>query len=452
MKRIINLGYKSLCMPTSYLHYWLRSPLRTIFTGTISLLGKTPFGNFKYFGIFKNPITPKFIINYKATAMISAKETVLEEHEEVMAKDMETDLMEVLDETAEDLGFFSSIWKHGWKPTSEELFSTIENTLLKKTLKTEYRQEFVTAGGYQFNTIVLGSGPPLVMLHGYGGGIGIWIDNLDEISAHYTIYAIDILGFGRSSRPTFKGKSAEEAEEWFVNGVELWRSAVKLDNFYLLGHSMGAFISTCYTIKYPEKVQKLILADPWGVPEKTPDVDAKLDWKWKFLTKTLPTIIPSPFSIVRALGPYGPSIIQKVRSDLPEKFKHVVQDTSIITKYIYHCNAQEPSGELAFAELQIPIGWSKRPLVHRFKDIPSSIPVVAVYGQHSWMNPRRGYYALLNVPGRMDFIVIPEAGHHIYIDDAPYFNKVVILAKEGIFDKVKGELSVHTKPSNAAKE
>ena len=44
---------------------------------------------------------------------------------------------------------------------------------------------------------------PLVMLHGMGAGIGMWVLNLDSISQERRVYALDLLGFGRSSRPKF---------------------------------------------------------------------------------------------------------------------------------------------------------------------------------------------------------------------------------------------------------
>jgi pimeloyl-ACP methyl ester carboxylesterase len=40
----------------------------------------------------------------------------------------------------------------------------------------------------------------------------------------------------------------------------------------LLGHSFGGYLSAAYALKYPENVQHLILADPWGLPEKPVDL------------------------------------------------------------------------------------------------------------------------------------------------------------------------------------
>lgn len=123
-----------------------------------------------------------------------------------------------------------------------------------------YEQFFVDIGNNRhINTIKMGRGPPMVMvslqlvhiissksflvltlkfifqLHGWAGGFGIFVTNFDAIAEHHTIYAIDWIGFGRSSRPPFKGKTPEEAEEYFLESFEAWRRTVGLERFALLG-------------------------------------------------------------------------------------------------------------------------------------------------------------------------------------------------------------------------
>jgi hypothetical protein len=108
---------------------------------------------------------------------------------------------------------------------------------------------------------------PIVLLHGYCAGIGVWRYNIDALSESRPLYAIDLLGFGRSSRLNFS-KNPLEAENQFVDSIEEWRRRMKIDNFILLGHSFGAYLATLYSLKYPKFVNALILNDCWGIKEK----------------------------------------------------------------------------------------------------------------------------------------------------------------------------------------
>ena len=104
-------------------------------------------------------------------------------------------------------------------------------------VKTKIHQKMVPIDdkGNQLNTIRLGGGPPLVMIHGFGAAIGFWACNLDAFARHHTVYAFDLLGFGRSSRPRVTAHTAEEAEDVLVESIEAWRKSVGLDSFTLLG-------------------------------------------------------------------------------------------------------------------------------------------------------------------------------------------------------------------------
>lgn len=94
---------------------------------------------------------------------------------------------------------------------------------------------------------------PVVLLHGFGGGVGLWVKNLAALAlSGRTVYALDLLGFGQSSRPT-AGSHAQEAEEKFVQSLEEWREAVGVELLILLGHDLGAFVSTAYALTHPHR-------------------------------------------------------------------------------------------------------------------------------------------------------------------------------------------------------
>lgn len=59
---------------------------------------------------------------------------------------------------------------------------------------------------------------PLVMVHGMGAGVGLWALNLYALSRFRPLYAFDVLGFGRSSRPKFSDDPML-AEMQFVESI-----------------------------------------------------------------------------------------------------------------------------------------------------------------------------------------------------------------------------------------
>lgn len=98
---------------------------------------------------------------------------------------------------------------------------------------------------------------------------------LDMLSRRpgWKLWSLDLLGYGRSARPPFVIRSKDpngkigEAEDFFIDALEEWRKTRGVERFTLLGHSFGGYLSMRYTLKYPNRVNKLILVSPVGVPE-----------------------------------------------------------------------------------------------------------------------------------------------------------------------------------------
>lgn len=64
---------------------------------------------------------------------------------------------------------------------------------------------------------------------------------------------------------TFTGR-VKEAESFFIDSLEEWREKMGLETMTLIGHSIGGYFSVVYALKYPSRVNKLILLSPAGVP------------------------------------------------------------------------------------------------------------------------------------------------------------------------------------------
>ncbi|XP_060762343.1 (Lyso)-N-acylphosphatidylethanolamine lipase-like isoform X2 [Neoarius graeffei] len=276
---------------------------------------------------------------------------------------------------------------------------------------------------------------PLVMVHGFAGGVGLWVRNLDALSHSRSVYAFDLLGFGRSSRPAFPN-DATLAEEQFVESIEQWRQSLGLERMILLGHSLGGYLATSYSIQYPERVRHLILVDPWGFPEKpqpqqegssaqVPGIKRPGVPHWVKAVASVWSLF-NPLAIIRLAGPWGPGLVNRFRPDFRSKFEDLFDDNTI-TDYLYHCNAQTPSGEVGFRAMLASLGWAKRPMVQRVNLLPPSMPVTMVYGSHSWVDSSTGsQVAQIRGPqSPTQVVLIDEASHHVYADQPEEFNQVV---------------------------
>lgn len=264
---------------------------------------------------------------------------------------------------------------------------------------------------------------PIVMLHGFAAGVAFWLMNLDEISRNRPLYAVDLLGFARSSRPTFS-KDATVIEEQFVDFIERWREVMQISKMILLGHSFGGFISSAYALKYPERIDHLILVDPWGFTEK-PDLTNVSLWR-RSLLRVFRNM--KPLAVVRFAGPYGEWLIRKARVDILRKYENALEDQTVIAQYIHQCNSNRKStGEEAFSNLLEGGPWAKHPIGERLKEgLQDDIPLTFLYGAKSWMDNKYGEIIKEARIGNYTNIENVEfAGHHVYSDNALDFNRFV---------------------------
>uniref|UniRef100_A0A4X2M743 1-acylglycerol-3-phosphate O-acyltransferase ABHD5 n=2 Tax=Vombatus ursinus TaxID=29139 RepID=A0A4X2M743_VOMUR len=265
---------------------------------------------------------------------------------------------------------------------------------------------------------------PLILLHGFGGGVGLWALNFGDLCENRPVYALDLLGFGRSSRPPFGG-DAVEAEDQFVDTIEEWRCALGLDTVILLGHNLGGFLAAAYSLKYPSRVKHLILVEPWGFPERPDNADQ--DRPIPVWIKALGAVLTpfNPLAGLRIAGPFGLSLVRRLRPDFKRKYASMFEDDTV-TEYIYHCNVQTPSGETAFRNMTIPYGWAKRPMLLRIGKMDPDIPISVIYGARSCIDGNSGNtIQSLRPHSYVKTIAILGAGHYVYADQPEEFNQKV---------------------------
>jgi len=116
-----------------------------------------------------------------------------------------------------------------------------------------------------------------------------------------------------------------------------------------------------------------------------------------------------------------------IRGDLGKKFSSVLPDPSLFGKYVYHCNAQDASGDIAFSALQVPVGWARDPLANYLPKLSEDIPVTMLYGSKTWMDIQTPFLIKNMMKNQVEIAFIPDSGHHVYIDNKDCFNIAVHL-------------------------
>jgi pimeloyl-ACP methyl ester carboxylesterase len=121
--------------------------------------------------------------------------------------------------------------------------------------------EYLRLGPYRIHYFVGGRGRPLVLVHGLGGNAQDWAALIPGLKNRgFRVYAVDLLGYGRSDRPDVSYSIALETE---VLG-EFLRSQ-HLQQPDLGGWSMGGWIVLKYTLDYPASVHRVIVFDSAGI-------------------------------------------------------------------------------------------------------------------------------------------------------------------------------------------
>ena len=123
---------------------------------------------------------------------------------------------------------------------------------------------FADVNGIKICYEIHGEGHPLILVHGWGGTKEGWLVHIDALSKHFKVITLDNRGAGKSDHPNIPYTMDMYTDD--INGL---LEFLNIEKTHVVGSSLGGMIVLNFILKYPERVNKLVLINTWpGFPNE----------------------------------------------------------------------------------------------------------------------------------------------------------------------------------------
>jgi haloacetate dehalogenase len=136
-----------------------------------------------------------------------------------------------------------------------------------------------------------GSGPPLLLLHGFPQTKAIWRHIAPNLAKRFSVVMTDLRGYGASSKPAGKADHSTYSKRSMAADQHAVMEALGYEKFFLLGHDRGGRVAHRLAIDFPKSVERLMVLDispTLTMYENTTMEFAKGYWHWFFLIQPHP--------------------------------------------------------------------------------------------------------------------------------------------------------------------
>jgi haloacetate dehalogenase len=124
-----------------------------------------------------------------------------------------------------------------------------------------FRNERIKTAGAEINTVIGGSGPPVLLFHGAPQSVITWRLIAPDLAKDFTIVMCDLRGYGDSSKPADQPKHASQSKRpMALDGVEVMEH-LGYRQFSMVGHDRGGRVGRRMALDHPDRVQKLVVMD-----------------------------------------------------------------------------------------------------------------------------------------------------------------------------------------------
>jgi pimeloyl-ACP methyl ester carboxylesterase len=236
--------------------------------------------------------------------------------------------------------------------------------------------------GFHITYLEGGQGRTLLLLHGFGADKDNWTRVSRTLTRHYHVVAVDLPGYGDSTRPSIDQVHIADNVRYVSEIAE----ALQIDRFDLGGSSMGGWIAASYAAAHPEQVDSLWLLDPAGVASAQPSD----------LVKTIRS------------GGRVPLIAQNTE-EYQELLDFVFVHRPFVPHAVIKVLAQHAIDNYDFYKQVFGVLEKEPPLEPQVKNLQT--PTLIVWGDHDRALDLSGADILHQLMPRSQVDIMPDIGH-----------------------------------------
>ena len=248
----------------------------------------------------------------------------------------------------------------------------------------------------------------IILIHGLGSYLPAWKNNIEGLKSTYRVIAVDLPGYGKSSKKPHSGTMSYYAEV-----IKQFAYALNLKEITLGGHSMGGQIAMVAALNYPELVKNLILVAPAGFEKFN---EGQKQWFRNVMT----------FEGVKNTSP------EDIQTNLGVNFYNMPKDAEfMITDRIIMRDAKD-FDHYVYAIVQSVNGMVDEPVLDLLTQIKQ--PALIIFGEKDNLIPNR----FLN-PGKTSkvaqvgkdkipnskLVMVPKAGHFVQFEKPTEVNNAI---------------------------
>ena len=124
-----------------------------------------------------------------------------------------------------------------------------------------FESQRIPTDGAEINLVTGGSGPPLLLLHGYPQTHFMWHKVMPRLAEHFTVVASDLRGYGDSAKPPGDDTHAAYSKRAMAKDQVEVMQALGFESFFVAGHDRGGRVGHRMGLDHPGRVRKLSVLD-----------------------------------------------------------------------------------------------------------------------------------------------------------------------------------------------